>query len=303
MRLSGSYAKFGALETALLGLLCQASGVATKASRCKQAAGERSVISFGARRMHPVLAPVIERAAYVGGCDGVAVVRSAEALGIPPSGTMPHALILLLGGLAPALEGFHRFTPPGVPRVALIDTFTDEKFGALEAAEALGRELDSVRLDTPTSRRGNFEAILAEVRWELDLRGYGHVKLLVSGDIDESAIPRLNPWVSGYGIGTAISNARVINFALDVVEIEGRPIAKRGKRSGAKETWLCADCGDRRLAPAAQPPPPCPCGGAWQPSLRPFLRRGRLVAELPAPAEVREFALAQAAGWRGAPRV
>ena len=44
-------------ETALLGLLCQASGIATKAARCKRAAGERQVISFGARRMHPALAP------------------------------------------------------------------------------------------------------------------------------------------------------------------------------------------------------------------------------------------------------
>lgn len=57
---------------ALLGLLCQASGIATKAARCKKAAGERQVISFGARRMHPAVAPMIERNAFVGGCDGVA---------------------------------------------------------------------------------------------------------------------------------------------------------------------------------------------------------------------------------------
>ena len=45
------------LETALLGLLCQASGVATMAARCRLAAGDRPVYSFGARRMHPADRP------------------------------------------------------------------------------------------------------------------------------------------------------------------------------------------------------------------------------------------------------
>jgi nicotinate phosphoribosyltransferase len=299
MRLSGRYTHFGAMETAILGLLCQASGVATKAARCKHAAGERRVMSFGARRMHPAIAPMIERAAYLGGCDGVAVVQSAELLGIPPAGTMPHALIIIMGGLAPALAGFDRHVPPGVPRVALIDTFTDEKFGALEAAEALGRNLDSVRLDTPGSRRGNFAAILAEVRWELDLRGHQHVKLVVSGDIDEDVIPELNPLVSGYGIGTAISNARVINFALDIVEIEGKPITKRGKKSGAKEVWVCGGCGARRLSLRGRDPAPCGCGGAWEAQLRPFLWDGKVVAELPPPAAIRERVMGQVKAWQG----
>jgi len=297
MRLSGPYTRFGAMETALLGLLCQASGVATKASRCKHAAGDRMVISFGARRMHPAIAPMIERAAYLGGCDSVAVVHTAGLLGIPPAGTMPHALVMLMGGLRAALEGFHEHVPESVPRVALIDTFTDEKFGALEAAQTLGKRLDSVRLDTPGSRRGDFEAILREVRWELDIRGYQHVKIVVSGDIDEAAIPRLNPLVSGYGIGTAISNARVINFAMDIVAIEGAPITKRGKRSGAKDVWACRGCGARQVTLAGHEPPACPCGGAWESLLKPFLRQGKLVASLPAPGEIRQQVLAEVAAW------
>jgi nicotinate phosphoribosyltransferase len=71
--IDGVYVEWAQYETALLGLLCQASGIATKAARCKKAAGERQVISFGARRMHPTLAPMIERNAFIGGCDGVAV--------------------------------------------------------------------------------------------------------------------------------------------------------------------------------------------------------------------------------------
>ena len=55
--IEGTYVQWAEYETALLGLLCQASGIATKAARCKRAAGDRAVISFGARRMHPALAP------------------------------------------------------------------------------------------------------------------------------------------------------------------------------------------------------------------------------------------------------
>ncbi|MEK6576323.1 MAG: nicotinate phosphoribosyltransferase, partial [Nitrospirota bacterium] len=97
LEIEGMYSQFCVYETALLGLICQASGIATKAARCKRLAGDRGVISFGARRMHPILAPMIERAAYLGGCDGVAVIKSAELIEEEPVGTMPHALIIMFG--------------------------------------------------------------------------------------------------------------------------------------------------------------------------------------------------------------
>lgn len=53
MFIEGPYSKFCLLETALLGLICQASGVATKAARIKKIAGNKHVLAFGIRRMHP----------------------------------------------------------------------------------------------------------------------------------------------------------------------------------------------------------------------------------------------------------
>ncbi len=293
LRIAGQYGDFGVMETAVLGLLCQTSGVATKAARCKLAAAGRTVVSFGARRIHPAVAPTVERAAYVGGCDGVAVVRSAELLGLEPTGTMPHALMLVLGDLKSALLAFDRAMPDRVPRVALVDTFQDEKFAAVEAAEVLGEKLSAVRLDTPGNRRGNFAKLIEEVRWELDLRGHEQVSIFVSGGLDEHAIPELNPLCNGYGVGTAISHAPVINFALDLVEVEGRPRTKRGKKSGTKEVIQCSACGERRLVPRAEAYGACPCGGQWEPLLRPVLRRGELVEPLPGPQAMREYALAQ----------
>ncbi len=297
LTISGPYLAFGVYETALLGFLCQASGIATKAARCRLAAGDRSLISFGARRMHPALAPMIERAAYLGGCDGVAVVQSAHLLGLEPAGTMPHALILVIGNAVEAFRKFDQAVPPEVKRVCLVDTLCDEKMESIAAAEALGDRLAAVRLDTPGSRRGSMRRILAEVRWELDLRGYHHVGLMVSGGLDETIIPELNDYATAYGVGTAISNAPTINFAADIVEVEGQPFAKRGKESGRKNVALCPACGTRQTIPAGRPPA-CDCGGQADLLIQPLIEGGRLVADLPPPAAIRDRVLAQLAASR-----
>src|SRR5437764_1446401 len=166
-------------------------GVGTGAGGGKVGGGKRAGVPVGARRMHPAISPMIERAAFIGGCDGVAAVKSADVVGVDPVGTMAHALILILGEER-AWQGFDKLMDKRVPRVALIDTFQDEKFGALAAARVLGKHLAAVRLDTPSSRRGNFQAILREVRWELDAAGFSSVQLFISGGIDEEAILGLN---------------------------------------------------------------------------------------------------------------
>ncbi len=294
MVIEGSYLEFGIFETALLGFLCQASGIATKAARCRLAAGDKSVISFGARRMHPTIAPMIERNAYLGGCDGVAVVKSAEMLGIQPSGTIPHALILIVGDTVKAVQAFHDIIDPKVNRVALIDTFQDEKFEAVNVARALGGQLYGVRLDTPANRRGDFLGLLKEVRWELNLRGFQQVKLLVSGGIDENKILELNEVVDAYGVGTAISNAPVLDFALDIVAIEGQPIAKRGKRSGKKMVYRCPRCQHTLVLPHGWPiVPACDCQQQYENLLTPLLVDGKLIAKYPGITEIRQHVLNQ----------
>ena len=290
---SGRYLDFGILETALLGLICQATGIATVAARTKLAAQGRLVYSFGARRMHPSIAPMIERAAYIGGCDGVAAVKSAEIIGVEPVGTMAHALTLLLGEER-AWQAFDRVVDTGIPRVALVDTFRDEKFGAVAAAEVLGSRLAAVRLDTPASRRGDFPAILREVRWELDERGFADVKIFVSGGIDEEKILTLNRFADAYGVGTSISNAPVVDFALDIVEVEGQARAKRGKLSGRKHLWACPECGERGIAPATSKLGNCPrCGHRVKSLLEQRIAAGERKGRTRSAQDVREFALKQ----------
>jgi nicotinate phosphoribosyltransferase len=209
-------------------------------------------------------------------------------------GTIPHALVLMVGDTVEALRAFHEVVDPKVRRVALIDTLQDEKFEAIRVAEALGKDLYAVRLDTPSSRRGDFYRILEEVRWELDLRGFRHVKILASGGVDEYEILALNPIVDGYGVGTSIANAPVLNFALDIMEIEGRPMAKRGKWSGAKEVYrLRGSPRESVVVPAGQRPPARADGGAWEPLLKPLVAAGRIVRDLPPPRTLRDFVLDQ----------
>src|SRR2546426_508531 len=191
-----------------------------------------------------------------------------------------------------ALRAFDTIIDPKVRRVALIDTLQDEKFEAIRVAEALGKDLYAVRLDTPSSRRGDFYRILEEVRWELQLRGFGHVKLLASGGVDEYEILSLNPVADGYGVGTSIANAPVLNFALDIMEIEGQPMAKRGKWSGAKDVYLRRGTRETVVLPAGRRPPG---DGPWEPLLKPLVSAGRIVRDLPPPRTIRDFVLDQLA--------
>jgi len=199
MTVTGYYEDFATLETPLLGFLCQASGVATKAARCRLAAQDKMIVSFGTRRMHPAISPMLDRSAYIGGCDSVSSIKGAELLGLDPTGTMPHSFILIHGDTVTAAKSFDTYLSPAVSRIILIDTFNDEKFEAVRVAQALGKKLKGVRLDTPASRRGNFNRILKEVRWELDLRGFKQVKIFVSGGLNECSIKELVVYADGFG--------------------------------------------------------------------------------------------------------
>ncbi|WP_424354855.1 nicotinate phosphoribosyltransferase [Methanobacterium sp. MBAC-LM] len=293
LEIEGNYQDFCVYETAILGLLCQATGIATKAARYKKLAGERLVMSFGARRMHPVIAPMIERSAYIGGCDGVSVVKSGEIIGEDPLGTIPHALIICIGSTVESIKAFDEVIDPGVNRVALIDTFNDEKFECLNVAEAMGEKLYAVRFDTPSSRRGDFYRILEEARWELDLRGFGSVKFFVSGGIQENDLQSLNKLVDGYGIGTSISNAPVVDFSMDIVELNGEPVAKRGKFSGEKRVLRCLKCGKDLILPFKKESEICECGGRYEDIIYPFIENRKVIQELPGPGKIREYVLEQ----------
>jgi nicotinate phosphoribosyltransferase len=295
MRIEGPYGEFCLYETPLLGLLCQSSGVATRAARIRKAAGNKTLVAFGIRRMHPALAPMLDRAAYIGGFDGVSSLIGAKVIDAEPMGTMPHALIIVFGNQVEAWKAFDEVMPSKVPRIALVDTYYDEKMEALMAAEALKERLSGVRLDTPSSRKGDFAEIIREVRWELDIRGYKHVKILVSGGLDEESVKALGEaGADAFGVGTSVSNAPTIDFAMDIVEIKGKLCAKRGKIGGRKEVWRCTQCLTDTVLPFNSKQPSCPrCGGKTESMLKPLIKNGKIMTNLPKPKEIRQYVLEQ----------
>jgi len=265
------------------GLVCQSSGIATRTARLRKIIGrDKSLLSFGIRRMHPAIAPLIDHAAYIGAADGVSGVAGARLIGIETSGTVPHTLILLFydafGSQVEAWKALDEIMPPDVPRVALCDTLYDEKIESLMAAEALGKRLSMVRLDTIGSRRGNMPDIVREVRHEPDIRGHNHVKIMVSGGLNEESVKELAGLADGFGIGTHISNSPTVDFSFDIVEIESKPIAKRGKVSGKKQVSRCMVC-CVDLAASFQETPTCPiCEGKMEPLLTPLTKDGKIVS-------------------------
>ncbi len=233
MIIEGKYVDFAEYENPLLGLLSASTSVSTRAAKFRIATGSKLLLSFGTRRVHPALAPMVERACYLTGFDGVSNVLGAKLLKLEPSGTMPHALVQILGSQERAWRLFDETIPKNVPRVALVDTFWDEKAESIKAFEVLGPKLWGVRLDTPASRRGDFAKIAEEVRWELDIRGGKNVKIIASGRLDEETISKLNPIVDGYGVGTAVAYPPVIDLSAKIVEmLEGSRREFRAKRGG-----------------------------------------------------------------------
>lgn len=185
----------------------------------------------------------------------MAVELAARRIGIPATGTLPHALVLILGSTAEAAKAFDEVVSKDVNRTILIDTFDDEKFGALIAAEAIPDSIFAVRLDTPGTRRGDFLGLMREVRWELDRAGYSHVKIFASGGIGVEDILHLNPVCDAYGVGGSIAAAPVIDYSLDIVEVAGEPRAKRGVRSGRKRLLSLKDGSHAVLSTEADLPP------------------------------------------------
>jgi len=286
MTISGRFRDFVEYENPILGLLSSSSSISTKASRFRVAAGDRQLVSFGTRRVHPALAPLVERSCYMAGFDGVSNVLGGKLLGVEPSGTMPHALVQVIGDQEKAWRLFDKTLPKGVKRTALVDTFWDEKTEAIKAFETLGKNLWGVRLDTPASRRGSFRQIIEEVRWELKIRGGGAVKIFVSGRMSEEDIVRLKDIVDGFGVGTAVAYPPSIDFSAKIVEVREKEKtylrAKRGGLGGRKDVHRSKGFKDVVILHGKAPPK----GSKLM--QKQVIKRGELVADFESIDSIRE---------------
>ncbi|PSP57987.1 nicotinate phosphoribosyltransferase [Halobacteriales archaeon QH_8_67_36] len=274
LRIEGPYREFCRLETALLGFLSHPTGVATRALEARRAAPDSTVLSFGSRHVHPSLGAMVERSALLGGLDGFSNVAAGDVIGREAGGTMPHALVICFGRgrQEQAWRAFDEAVPESTPRIALVDTYSDEVDEALRAAEAVD-DLAGIRLDTTGSRRGDFRHIVREVRWTLDAHGHEDVDVFCSGGLGPTQLRELRDVADGFGVGSYVSNADPLDFALDIVEVDGEPAAKRGKLTGTKSVYRTGD-GGHHIGLADRDGP-----ADAESLIDPLLRDGELVRE------------------------
>ena len=295
LQVAGRYAQFGVLDTALVGMLSQATAVATIAARMRMAAGGRPVYPMGLAGLHPVVVPVVERAAYVGGCEAALSEGGAELIGTESALQAGPELSLLLGE-PDAWDAFDATMAQNVPRVVPLGVLDDERSTAVAAAEHLGEYLAAVRIDAPSSDPGALLHLAREVRWELDARGRSDVRILVAGDLDEESLPSLAAHVDGFGIGGALAAASPAGFSFDIVEVDAEARSRRGALSGRKTLWRCEACGNRGISPAGVQHEPCPrCQGALRSLLVRRLRWGSADEPAPDVRSIRAHALKETA--------
>ena len=236
MRISGPYEQYGALETPLLGILASSSGWATAAAEIKEAAGDSPVTVFGARHVHPAVAPVMERSAIIGGVDGSSCILGAKLAAMEPVGTAPHALFLIAGDTVAAALAYDECMPQSSARLILVDTFKDEAEESLRVAQAMQGHLSGVRLDTPSERGGVGIELVREIRARLDRAGFPEVKVFVSGGLTPERLRLLKEaGAAAFGVGSYISGARPIDMTMDLKQVAGADVAKRGRIPGITE--------------------------------------------------------------------
>ncbi len=296
MLIEAPYEAFAPLEASILGVLRFESSIATKAARVRIAAGDRLFLFFGLRALHPAVFPAADRAAYIGGADSVSGILSEKYLGLKPQGTMPHAFIITVGDQRKAWKLFADVYGGQANVVALTDTFDDERNEALMAAEELKDRLWGIRLDTPSSRRGNMKDIVEEVKWTLKLHGFDNVKIIVSGGLDEEEIKELRNVADGFGVGTSVAMPRSVDLSMDIVEVDRgngwEPVAKRGKMPGAKMVYSCGPL-NHLVVPWGSSKPKCADGREPEQLMAKYMEDGKLVRDLPSLDEIRTYVLSQ----------
>jgi len=231
LRVEGSILETQIIETLALNLLNFQSLIATKASRIKLAAGNRSVIEFGLRRAQGLGGIHATRAAVIGGAESTSNVYSAYTYGIVPSGTMAHSWIESFDDEEEAFRRFAEIYPDNC--IFLVDTYDTLRSGipnAIKVAHEMqksGHHLKGVRLDS-----GDLAYLSKHARFMLDAAGLHHVKIVATNQLDEHIIKSLleqGAKIDVFGVGTSLVIGRE-DAALDGVyklsKYDGEPRIK-----------------------------------------------------------------------------
>lgn len=206
LRVEGTIIEAQLIETMLLNILNFQTLIATKASRMRKVAGDRTLIDFGMRRAHGTAAHLASRAAVIGGFDATSNVQAGISFDIPVSGTMAHAYVQSFDDELSAFRHFAETWPDNC--TLLVDTYSTLNSGipnAIKIAgemETAGHRINGIRLDS-----GDLAYLAKQSRKMLDDAGLGYVKIFASNQLDEFVIRSLleqKAPIDGFGVGTSL---------------------------------------------------------------------------------------------------
>lgn len=244
LRVTAPFCEAIALESGLLQIIGVSTNIATKAARMVLAADGRPISDFSLRRAHH--AWLTTRSAMLAGFASTSNLEAAHDLGVPASGTVPHALIEAFPGERKAFTAIAAAFPS---YSLLLDTYdvTQATHRAVavanEALDQYGHHLANVRLDS-----GDLAAQAFEVRAILDTGGWEETEIVVSGDLDDVTIEQLiktGAPIDGFGVGgrliapesTSLERPSAIGAVYKLVWMEGASEPARIKLSEQKHTW------------------------------------------------------------------
>jgi nicotinate phosphoribosyltransferase len=289
LTVSGPFAETVMLETLALSILNHDSAIASAAARMVTAAAGRPIIEMGSRRTHEAAAVASARAAYLGGFAATSNLEADRRHHIPTAGTAAHAWVLLHDDELSAFTS--QVKALGPETTLLVDTY-DIRRGVELAIEAAGPDLGAIRIDS-----GDLGELARQARDQLDRLGATNTKIVLSGDLDEYAIAALRAEpVDSYGVGTSLvtgSGAPTAKMVYKLVEVDGRPVAKRsaskesrgGRKSAVRRYKPTGTAIEEVVYPASNPPT---VGEHDRVVPVPLMRGGEIVADLPTLDESRE---------------
>ena len=277
-----TFAEAVLLETVILSILNHDSAIAAAGARMVSAANGRRMIEMGSRRTHEESAVSAARVAYLAGFTATSNLEAGRRYGIPTAGTSAHSFTLLHDSERAAFEA--QVAALGTGTTLLVDTY-DITRGIELAIDVAGPDLGSVRIDS-----GDVGVLARQARAQLDSLGATATRIVVSGDLDEYAIASLRAEpVDGYGVGTALvtgSGAPTAEMVYKLVEVDGRPVAKRshqkqsrgGRKAALRRHKETGTALEEVVFQAGQQPELGPNDRLLQ---MPLLRDGKRVDDLP----------------------
>ncbi|MCL4359651.1 nicotinate phosphoribosyltransferase [Patescibacteria group bacterium] len=247
MHITGPYAYFAHLESLYLGILARQTRIATNARKMVTAANGKPVLFFADRFDYFLNQEVDGYAAHIGGVTNICTLAQGKWFNGEAVGTIPHALIAVNNGDTIKTTSQYAKYFPKSPLIALVDFENDCVRTALQTAKHFGEKLWGIRLDTSENMvdnslkessenksklRGVNPTLVKTVREALNKQGFSHVKIITSGGFNEEKIlwfEKERAPVDIYAVGSSMFDGKN-DFTADVVKVEGKKIAKIGRK-------------------------------------------------------------------------